>query len=88
VALLMLAFVTPALINKNPARRAPDFHPLAVWLGAILLFGIASALHGMWGAVAVDGTMAVLTAMFAIRGGGGDFYFRFTIFALRDGRGL
>jgi putative membrane protein len=69
VALLMLAFVTPALINKNPARRAPDFHPLAVWLGAILLFGIASALHGMWGAVAVDGTMAVLTAMFAIRGG-------------------
>jgi uncharacterized membrane protein len=34
VTLLMLALVTPALINKNPARRVPDFHPLAVWLGA------------------------------------------------------
>jgi uncharacterized membrane protein len=69
VALLMLVFVTPALINKNPARRMPDFHPLAVWLGAILLFGSASALHGMWGAVALDGTIAVLAATFAIRGG-------------------
>ena len=69
VALLMLAFVTPALINKNPARRAPDFHPLAVWLGAILLFGSASVLHGMWEAVVVDGTIAVLAATFAIRGG-------------------
>ena len=69
VALLMLVFVTPALINKNPARRVPDFHPLAVWLGAILLFGIASALHGMWVAVALDGTLAVLAATFAIRGG-------------------
>jgi uncharacterized membrane protein len=69
VTLLMLVLVTPALINKNPARRAPDFHPLAVWLGAILLFGIASALHGMWGTVAVDGIIAVLAATFAIRGG-------------------
>jgi uncharacterized membrane protein len=69
MALLMLVFVTPALINKNPARRVPDFHPLAVWLGAILLFGIASALRGMWVAVALDGTIAVLAATFAIRGG-------------------
>ena len=69
VALLMLVLVTPALINKNPARRVPDFHPLAVWLGAIFLFGISSAMHGMWVAVALDGTIAVLAAMFAIRGG-------------------
>jgi uncharacterized membrane protein len=69
VSLLMLGFVTPALINKSPARRVPDFHPLAVWLGAILLFGIASALHGMWVAVALDGAIAVLAATFAIRGG-------------------
>jgi uncharacterized membrane protein len=69
VSLLMLVFVTPALINKNPARRAPDFHPLAVWLGAIFLFGIASAMHGMWVTVALDGTIAVMAATFAIRGG-------------------
>jgi uncharacterized membrane protein len=69
VSLLMLVFVTPALINKNPARRVPDFHPLAVWLGAIFLFGIASAMHGMWVTVALDGTIAVMAATFAIRGG-------------------
>jgi len=69
VSLLMLVIVTPALINKNPARRGPDFHPLAVWLGAILLFGVASASHGMWVAVALDGAVAILAATFAIRGG-------------------
>ena len=69
VTLLILAFVTPALINKNPTRRAPDFHPLAVWLGAILLFGTATALHGIWPAAALDGVMAVVAAALAIRGG-------------------
>jgi uncharacterized membrane protein len=69
VALLMLAFVTPALINKNPVRRPPDFHPLAVWLGAILWFGMVAARHEMWLAAGIDGIMAVLVATFAIRGG-------------------
>ena len=69
VTLLMLALVTPALINKNPVRRVPDFHPLAVWIGAILLFGIVSAEHGMWLPVTLDGAIAVLAATFAIRGG-------------------
>lgn len=69
VALLVLAFVTPTLINKNPARRPPDYHPLAVWLGALLLFGLASARHGMWPAGVLDGVMAGLVATFAIRGG-------------------
>jgi uncharacterized membrane protein len=69
VALLMLAFVTPALINKNPVRRRRDYHPLAVWLGAMTGFGLAAAQNGMWTAVAVDGVMAILAAAFAIRGG-------------------
>ena len=69
VSLLMLMFVTPALINKNPVRRPPDFHPLGVWLGAILLFGVVSAEHGMWLPVTLDGAIAVLAATFAIRGG-------------------
>jgi putative membrane protein len=69
VSLLILAFVTPALINKGPRQSAPDFHPLAVWLGAILLFGVAAGLRGMWLAAALDGTLAVLAASFAIRGG-------------------
>jgi len=69
VALLMLAFVTPALINKNPHRRVADFHPLAVWAGAILLFGLACALRGMWVAAAVDALIAAAAVLFAIRGG-------------------
>jgi uncharacterized membrane protein len=69
VTVLMLAFVTPALINKNPVRRPPDYHPLAVWLGAILWFGLVAAQHGMWPAVVLDGIMMVLAAAFAIRGG-------------------
>ncbi len=69
VSVLILAFVTPALINKNPVRRAPDFHPLAVWLGALLLFGCLSAQHGMWPAVVLDSVLAVVVTVFAIRGG-------------------
>jgi uncharacterized membrane protein len=69
VTLLILAFITPALIKKQPGHRSPpDFHPFAVWLGAILLFSIASALHGLWIAAAVDGIIVAVTAVFAIRG--------------------
>ena len=69
VSLLILAFVTPALINKNPIRRSPDFQPLAVWLGAMLWFALACAQHAMWPAVALDSASIVLTAVFAVRGG-------------------
>jgi uncharacterized membrane protein len=69
VAVLMLAFVTPALINKNPVRRPPDYHPLAVWVGAVSGFGIVSAQHGLWPAAVLDGVMAALAAALAIRGG-------------------
>ena len=69
VTLLILAFATPVLINKQLSKRStPDFHPLAVWLGAIVLFGVASALHGFWLAVAADVIIAAVVALFAIRG--------------------
>jgi uncharacterized membrane protein len=70
VTLLMLAFVTPALINKHPVQKSPaEFHPLAVWLGGILLFGTACALRGLWPAVAMDAAIGIVTLIFAIRGG-------------------
>jgi len=69
VTLLILAFATPVLINKQLSKRnTPEFHSLAVWLGAILLFGIAAAWHGYWVAVATDAVIVVITAVFAIRG--------------------
>jgi uncharacterized membrane protein len=69
VTLLILAFATPAMINKQLSKRSvPDFHPLAVWLGAVLLFATGAVTHGFWPAVAVDVIIAAIVAMFAIRG--------------------
>jgi uncharacterized membrane protein len=69
VTLLILAFVTPMLINKHPVhQRPPDFHPLGVWLGGILLFGAGSATLGLWSAVALDGIIGVGVAVMAVRG--------------------
>jgi uncharacterized membrane protein len=69
VTLLILAFVTPVLIHKHPVhRRPPDFHPLGVWLGAVLLFGVGAATVGLWSAVLLDGAAGVVVATFALRG--------------------
>ena len=69
VALLMLAFITPLLINKRPHKMPPpDFHPLGVWLGGVLLFGAGAASAGLWSAAALDAIIGVGVATFAIRG--------------------
>jgi uncharacterized membrane protein len=69
VTLLILAFATPALINKQLSKRgAPDFHPLAVWLGAIVLFATGAAMHGLWLAAAIDIILTAGVAVLAIRG--------------------
>jgi uncharacterized membrane protein len=69
VTLLILAFATPMLINKNPVRQhPPDFHPLGVWLGGIFLFGTGLATLGLWSAGALDGIIGVVVAVFAFRG--------------------
>jgi uncharacterized membrane protein len=69
VTLLMLAFATPVLINKQLSKRsAPDFHPLAVWLGSILLFSVGAAMNGLWQAVAVDAVIGIAATVFAVRG--------------------
>jgi uncharacterized membrane protein len=69
VALLILAFATPALIKKQPgAPSAPDYHPLVLWLGALLLFAVGSAGAGLWWPVAADAVIAAVTAVLAVRG--------------------
>jgi uncharacterized membrane protein len=70
VAVLLAVVIAPALINKQPGKRnSPDFHPFAVWLGTILLFGAACAQHGLLSAAVADGILAALVTIFAIRGG-------------------
>ena len=69
VTLLILAFATPVLINKQLSKRsAPEFHSLAVWLGGIVLGGVAAAGHGFWPAVTLDAVIGAVIASFAIRG--------------------
>lgn len=45
MTLLLLLFVTPAMINKHPNPKRPSFHPLLIWeaLSALILLGALSA---------------------------------------------
>ena len=70
VTLFMLAFATPLLIKKQPGQKHhPDYHPLLVWTGALLLFALAEGQHGLWAAVAMNATVIVAVLIPAIRGG-------------------
>jgi uncharacterized membrane protein len=69
VALLIMMLVTPSLIRKQTGGpTAPDFHPLILWLGALLLFAVGFACAGLWIALAVDSVLAAVTALLAVRG--------------------
>jgi uncharacterized membrane protein len=69
VSLLIMVFVTPVLIRKQPGNpSAPDLHPLALWLGALVLFGTGLAGAGLWWAAGVDAVIAGVTTVFAVRG--------------------
>ena len=69
-ALLILAFVAPALINKQqrPARRSTRLLPLVVWLLVNVLFATGAFAHQLWAAAGVSIASIILAAIFAIRG--------------------
>jgi uncharacterized membrane protein len=69
IAVLILLFVSPLLIVKRPrSKSGAQFHPLCVWLGAVLFFGMACALKHLWPPVFVDATIGIGVTIFAIRG--------------------
>lgn len=67
--LLILAFVTPALINKKPVKHPPDYHPLVVWTLLNALFVTGTGMHQLWLASAVGLAAILMVAIFALRGG-------------------
>jgi uncharacterized membrane protein len=67
-SLLILAFVTPGLINKKPVRHPPDYHPLDVWLVLNLIFAAGTATHGLWLATGFTLVVSAIAALFAVRG--------------------
>lgn len=69
VALLIMMFVTPSLIRKQSGgSSAPDFHPLILWLGALVLFAVGVACARLWLALGVDVLLAAITVLLAVRG--------------------
>ncbi|MSU59765.1 MAG: carotenoid biosynthesis protein [Pedosphaera sp.] len=67
---LILAFATPALIDKRirPMQRPPDYHPLLVWLLGVGLCAAGAASHGLWFATGFGIGLMIVTSVFAWRG--------------------
>ena len=66
--LLLLAFTTPWLINKQPGkRRAADFHPLIAWTALNLFLAATLALHQLWPTAGIVLGVAVVGTVFAWR---------------------
>jgi bisanhydrobacterioruberin hydratase len=69
ITILILFFITPALIVKKPRSRSrPELHSLSLWLGGIALCATGCAAVGLWAAMIVDVVIGIGTAIFAIRG--------------------
>jgi uncharacterized membrane protein len=69
VALLLLLFITPSLIRKQPGSHAgPDYHPLICWLAALLLFAVGAVEGKLWWSFGADVAIAAGAGFFAVRG--------------------
>lgn len=69
VTLFILAFATPLLIKKQPGQRnVPDYHPLFLWVGALVLFAVGAGRHGLGAPLVLDGVVIVTALVPAIRG--------------------
>jgi uncharacterized membrane protein len=66
-SLLILLFVTPALINKSPVKKPPTYQPFIVWQLLNFLFLVGAALHGLRTAAAfIAGQMMALLVVAAV----------------------
>ena len=69
-SVLLLAVITPWLINKQPIRKRPaDFHPLWLWLGLNLFLAWQLTAHRLWAAAIVVGGQTAITSLVAWKNG-------------------
>ena len=69
VSLLILAIIMPYLIRKQPGNPStPDWSPLALWIGAMVLFTVNTAQAGLWAAVTLNIILAGAAGIFSWRG--------------------
>jgi uncharacterized membrane protein len=68
--ILILAFATPALMKKKPAKSKStlDSHPLIVWISLNLLFIAGSLTQHLSLAALVSGIACIAVIPFAVRG--------------------
>lgn len=64
--LLILIFVTPALINKKPVTFPPDYQPLAVWFLLNGLFVVGNGLHHLWASAILGATLSPIAVLLAL----------------------
>jgi bisanhydrobacterioruberin hydratase len=69
ITMLILFFISPALIIKKPrSRSGPELHSLCLWLGGVVLCAAGCAAQGLWAATIVSAVIGIGAAIFAIRG--------------------
>lgn len=66
--LLILAFSTPALMKRKPAKSGPDYYPLVVWLALNFLFIAGAISQHLLPAAIVSAIACAAVIAFSIRG--------------------
>lgn len=66
--LLILAFTTPSLMRKKPAKAGRNYDPLVVWVSLNILFSAGSFSQHLLLAAAVSAVACIAVIVFAVRG--------------------
>ena len=67
-SLVILLFLTPALISKSPTPAPPAYHPLLVWELLSFLFLAGVNLHHLWSASILTACQMVAVAVLSLFG--------------------
>lgn len=67
-AILILAFATPALINKRPGEIPVDYHALLMWIAMNFYLATAAIRHELWPAVIYIGASTAGAVLLALLG--------------------
>lgn len=67
IAVLVLAFATPSLIDKKRTKHPPDFQPLLLWVLFNALFLTGACTYELWTAAAVIAVSTFVVTTLALR---------------------
>ncbi|MGN6553808.1 MAG: carotenoid biosynthesis protein [Verrucomicrobiota bacterium] len=67
-ALLIMAFVTPMLINKKPGSTPSEYGSFVIWILLNFLFVTSAVTHQFWLAAILCSLAALIVAVLAVRG--------------------